>query len=102
MTMYSWSPDRRASRSHIREAIRYALWERNEIGGKSDAWYKRACIISQRWRDHVRATPIKTLAREHLEYWRLRAFLGSEGGGSYAPRGWPADRPAFERWQAHT
>lgn len=94
--LYSWRPDRRATRSHIRQAIHHALVEKRQIGTKGDEWYSQACTLSQQWRDEVRACSIKQLAREHLEYWRLRAFLGVDVGS-----GWSWDRPAHLRWLAH-
>ena len=69
-------PELRATAGHIREAIRYALWEKTEIGGKSDDWYAKASEVSRRWRDDCRTQSLKTLARQYLEYWRYRAFLG--------------------------
>lgn len=78
------------SRAHIREAIRYALWEKSEIATKSDSWYASSCTISREWRDKARNTSVKTLAREHLDYWRMRAFLHGVYG--------PGDRPARDRW----
>lgn len=95
MTLYSWEPSRRASQAHIREAIRYALWEKTEIATKSDAWYNSACQVSQQWRDKTRAASVKKLARDHLEYWRMRAFLMHLNIGHI-------DRQAFNRWQQFT
>lgn len=97
LRMWSWTPERRASRDHIREAIRYARWEKSEIGEKSEVWYASASAISQRWRDHVRASSLHALARQHLEYWHYRAFL--PGAYGIANSG---DRPAHERWLQFT
>lgn len=93
--LYSWRADRRASIEHVKEAVRHALWEKNEIGTKTDSWYEGACGISRKWRDDVRASSVKQLARAHLEYWRLRAFMLGDG----TLTGWHIDRAAFNRWK---
>ncbi len=89
----SWTPERRATRSHIRNSIHYALCEKRLIATKPDDW--NASIISLQWRDDARARSVKQLARHYLEYWRLRAFMS----GGYL--GTPGDREAHMRWNAH-
>lgn len=85
------------TRVHIREAIEYAMWEKREIGTKSDYWYKRACEVSRQWRDRVRVTSVHVLAREHLYYWRHRAFIGCRDNRF----GYPWDMPAHDKWLAY-
>jgi hypothetical protein len=89
MNLWAWSPARRATVGHIRDSIRHALWEKAFIATKTDEWYAGASQISRDWRDGVRGKSVKQLAREHLEYWRHRAYL-HDGIG---------DRRAYRRWQ---
>ncbi len=92
--MWSWRADKRASQKQIREAIRYAQWEIGQIGAKSDEWYASASDVSRRWRDTVRGSSLHALARQHLEYWRWRAFMS----GAYREAA-TGDKPAASRWR---
>jgi hypothetical protein len=93
--LHSWQPDRRASRAHIVEAVREAIEYRKRIDALtpgSEA-YKRQCGLMQIWANDRRNWSLHRLARENLEYWRMRAFMS----GAYG-RARTGDRPAAEKW----
>lgn len=58
-------------------------------------WYQRASGMSQEMRDQYRSKSIRDMATDHLNYIRMRAFLGVRENES----GWPWDRPANLLWK---
>lgn len=96
-SLYSWHPERRATRSHIRNAIHYALCEKRAVARRPDNPNETplyASSVAGQYRAKARKRSVKQLARAHLEYWRYRAFMP----GAY---GAPGDRENHLRWKAH-
>lgn len=75
-----WQQDRRATKNHIREAIREAIANKTEAVTWTPEQIARACTYIQNEWERMRRTSIKTLARENLTYWRNRAYLRSDRG----------------------
>jgi hypothetical protein len=87
---FSWTPERKASRECIRWAVRYALKDKWHAFDHIDE--SRACdLLKTEWERDRRLSLLK-IARTHLNYLRMRAFMG----GAY--EGWPGDRPATDKW----
>lgn len=78
MRLYSWHPERRATRSHIRYFIRQALERKKWAATMPEEW-KIASQMSQDMLAEYRALSVKELARKSMEYARLRAFM-MDGG----------------------
>lgn len=84
--LYSWRVDRKANKA----LIRYHLNRIIEI--KKEAMEGKYCT---EYATHYLKYSLKSLARDALNYHRLRAFLGTEVG-----TGWPWDKPAFDSWHS--
>jgi hypothetical protein len=94
--LISWRPDRRATRAHIQEAIRKADADIAlclELVSNKDAWDHQCGLMQNRAWGIVTRT-LKDVARQNLEYWRMRAFMP----GAYGVPN-TGDRPAFAKWQ---
>lgn len=100
--LHSWKPERRASRECIRHFVRKAVERKAWLASLDAAWFRQASDMSKEMARETFAYSVHRLAREMLEYKRMRAFLcvGKADAGSYAPTGWPIDRPAREAWLA--
>lgn len=91
-------PSRACIRHHVEEAAKRRAESREALADKQRV--ARASIMSvEMWQEGATAS-LHVLARKALEYHRMRAFAVSLGNGSYAPRGWPIDRPARDKWAA--
>jgi hypothetical protein len=100
-SMYSWEADKRANKALILHHIGKALERRAWIEEQTPKKLEKHCTYSVTVYHRDKVKSIKQLARDSLDYHRLRAFLGLRGdneGGSYCPQGWPWDRPANELW----
>jgi hypothetical protein len=95
--IYAWAPDRKASRACIRHHIAQAIRRKRWAQRLDPSWYEMASTVSKEWASDLLKKSIKAIARGTLNYQRYRAFASSSGG-SYAPTGWPLDRPAREAW----
>jgi hypothetical protein len=91
----SWRPDRRATRGHIREAIRLATDDLMQSATllADRAAYDRQCGYMQQHANQTFGRGLRDVARQHLEYWRMRAFM--PGAYGMANMG---DRPAHAKW----
>lgn len=94
MALYSWRPDRKATREHIHHFVTKAV-ERKQwaatMPANPDDW--PASEVSRDMLRNYRSKTVKQLARDSLDYARLRAFMR----GAYD--GYPGDRPARDLWE---
>lgn len=93
---------RRASLAVIRHHVRAAVQRKSDaLAALADPTrLERASDMSRTmWREAAERS-IHVLARGALEYHRHRAFacVSAANAGSYAPAGWPIDRPARDKW----
>lgn len=95
---------RRPSLACLRAIVREAAALKAEAVARlaDQRWMRGASLMAQSWTRDNAAMSVHALARKNLEYLRMRAHLtvSPERAGSYAPAGWPIDRPALEKWQA--
>jgi hypothetical protein len=99
--LYSWKPERKASRTCIKHFINEARKYKEWLNSLTPEWLSKAAGIVQQSYERDRNKSLRQLARDKLEYGRLRAYLGTEEktGGSFCPAGWPWDRPAHDLWR---
>lgn len=103
--LYSWQPEKRANKALILHHIAKAIERKKWCNEQTPKTLAKHCTYSVNEWQKDKDKSVKRLARESLEYHRLRAFLGLRGeneGGSYCPKGWPWDRPAHEEWMKLT
>ncbi|AFU87890.1 hypothetical protein CcrColossus_gp020 [Caulobacter phage CcrColossus] len=95
---------RRPSLACIRHFVREAAKAKADAAARlaDQKWMRDASDMAQSWTRDTASRSIHAIARKALEYARMRAFLtvSPERAGSYAPAGWPIDRPARDQWQA--
>lgn len=95
---------RRPSLACIRHFVRQAAQAKADAIARlaDQAWMRKASSMAQSWTREAASMSIHAAARKALEYARMRAHLtvSPERAGSYAPAGWPIDRPARDQWQA--
>lgn len=89
---YSWKPEHKASRECLRWAIQKALADKAFARGVTAEWRANACGVSVDGVDRDLRESVLKLARRHVNYLRLRAFMR----GAYS--GYPDDRPATDQW----
>lgn len=95
---------RRPSLACIRHFVRQAAQDKADAAARlaDQKWMRGASLMSVEMVRDRASMSIHAIARKALEYTRMRAHLtvSPEQAGSYAPAGWPIDRPARDQWQA--
>ena len=93
--LYTWRPDRRASRACIRHFVAKATKDKAWAATITDEWKAGASVVSLEMLGERQSRSVHHLARHALEYCRLRAFMP----GAYGLPRW-GDRPAAELWDS--
>lgn len=89
----AWTPERKASKTCIRYFITRALRDKVWALRVTPAWRAKASTVALQMADKYATQSVLKLAREHLIYTRMRAFLP----GAYGePR--RGDRVAARLW----
>ncbi len=92
--LYAWTPERKACRAQIRHFVAVAAERKAWALAVTPEWRKGASVMSLEGLREAETYSVRQLARQALEYGRLRAFMR----GAY--EGWPGDKPAHDLWQA--